>query len=545
MIKFKPKIRKDLKDYVNSVISREYRKFDQAHQENHARQVIDRALSFSRFYPVNPEVIYVAAAFHDLGLSGPRETHHLLSGKLIREDKKLRAWFTEEDIEKIAQAAEDHRASENKEPRTIEGKIIAEADRIIDPELTLERTLRYGLEHYNGTKEQQITRAAQYLKQKYGPTGYVKTWLPETKQELKHLRLLLQDEQKLKQKLENIMTYKIKRFSKEDNHDTGKIIAAGVTGTALVGNKSRLSKKLHKTAYKNSIKSIREKDPKLSEEEKRITEKLLEKAKKQGINVVKDTSGKFDNSAYMGGGYSETVRHLRDTLKNYGDKTNNRDIQKMVKQLDEAAIKELGKTVAREYGKDSVVLGKGLDGAEILSHEIGHAQYNKNRSKDILGRLGHTLHAPSSTMQDLISGRMEQELGGKAKKIVKGARYTAEGALIGGGFRRGKNSVTTDENGNIKINHKKALKSAAIGGTIAAPLLIAEGAASRQGLQMMREAGASKELMKQSRKILGNAFGTYASKAIHPVMSELGGHELGVAYGIHREKKKSKKQNTP
>ena len=139
-------------DCVNSVISREYRKFDQAHQENHARQVIDRALSFSRFYPVNPEVIYVAAAFHDLGLSGPRETHHLLSGKLIREDKKLRAWFTEEDIEKIAQAAEDHRASENKEPRTIEGKIIAEADRIIDPELTLERTLRYGLEHYKRKK---------------------------------------------------------------------------------------------------------------------------------------------------------------------------------------------------------------------------------------------------------------------------------------------------------------------------------------------------------------------------------------------------------
>lgn len=33
----------------------------------------------------------------------------------------------------------------------------------------------------------------------------------------------------------------------------------------------------------------------------------------------------------MGGGYSETVRNLRDALKNYGDKTNNRDIQKMVK----------------------------------------------------------------------------------------------------------------------------------------------------------------------------------------------------------------------
>ena len=40
---------------------------------------------------------------------------------------------------------EDHRASTDHEPRSIYGKIVAEADRIIDPDITLRRTVQYGL----------------------------------------------------------------------------------------------------------------------------------------------------------------------------------------------------------------------------------------------------------------------------------------------------------------------------------------------------------------------------------------------------------------
>jgi hypothetical protein len=85
------------------------------------------------------------------------------------------------------------------------------------------------------------------------------------------------------------------------------------------------------------------------------------------------------------------------------------------------------------------------------------------------------------------------------------------------------------------------LKSAAIGAAISAPLLITEGAASTKGLKMMKKAGASKQLMKAAKRDLGNAFGTYATMAAKPIASELGGHGLGVSYGIVREKQNKKK----
>ncbi len=45
----------------------------------------------------------------------------------------------------MREAVEDHRASTDHEPRSLYGKIVAEADRIIDPDTTLRRTVQYGL----------------------------------------------------------------------------------------------------------------------------------------------------------------------------------------------------------------------------------------------------------------------------------------------------------------------------------------------------------------------------------------------------------------
>ena len=72
-----------------------------------------------KFYPVKPEILYLAAAYHDLGLSEGREFHHLASGRKIREDKRLGQWFSAEEIELAAQAAEDHRASGKNPPRRL------------------------------------------------------------------------------------------------------------------------------------------------------------------------------------------------------------------------------------------------------------------------------------------------------------------------------------------------------------------------------------------------------------------------------------------
>lgn len=196
-----------LKTYVQESILPRYDAFDAAHQRDHAQMVISRALDLAEFYPVDKEMIYVSAAYHDLGLVAGRENHHLVSGEILRNDARLLEWFSASQIETMAQAAEDHRASAQREPRSIYGKIIAEADRLIDPILVIERTLQYGRKHYPQlSKEEHFNRAIQHLQEKYGPQGYLKLWIPESPNAvaLKELHALMADDAKLRAIMESL-----------------------------------------------------------------------------------------------------------------------------------------------------------------------------------------------------------------------------------------------------------------------------------------------------------------------------------------------------
>lgn len=196
-----------LKTYVQESILPRYDAFDAAHQRDHAQMVISRALDLAEFYPVDKEMIYVSAAYHDLGLLAGRENHHLVSGEILRNDARLLEWFSASQIETMAQAAEDHRASAQREPRSIYGKIIAEADRLIDPILVIERTLQYGHKHYPQlSKEEHFNRAIRHLHEKYGPQGYLKLWIPESPNAvaLKELHALMADDAKLRSIMEQL-----------------------------------------------------------------------------------------------------------------------------------------------------------------------------------------------------------------------------------------------------------------------------------------------------------------------------------------------------
>ena len=174
-------MRDGLHAYIEAEIIPRYRNFDKAHQEDHARSVISQALELARYYDVDPELVYTAAAYHDTGLAVDRATHHLESGIIIRADARLRDWFTEDEIEIIAQAAEDHRASAKTAPRSIYGRIIAEADRLIDPLTVIRRTIQFGLKHYPElSPEGHWERTLQHLREKYGDGGYLQLWIPES-----------------------------------------------------------------------------------------------------------------------------------------------------------------------------------------------------------------------------------------------------------------------------------------------------------------------------------------------------------------------------
>ena len=196
-----------LTEFVEKAVVPRYAAFDKAHREDHARSVISRALDLAAHYEVSQAMVYAAAACHDLGLEVDRKTHHLESGRIIREMPELRAWFSEEQIETIAQAAEDHRASSDHEPRSIYGRIVAEADRLIVPEHIVRRTVQYGFAHYPElAREGHWQRTLKHLHEKYDYGGYLKLWIPESPNaaQLEALRQLIHDETRLRQLFERI-----------------------------------------------------------------------------------------------------------------------------------------------------------------------------------------------------------------------------------------------------------------------------------------------------------------------------------------------------
>ena len=188
-------INPDIEKYIYEEVVPRYKDFDDAHKEDHALTVISQAMQLlkgrdewvaSQEYvdhvwltPVDENMLLAAAACHDLGLVNGRDNHHMDSGVIIRNDHRLAQWFTPEQIEMIAQAAEDHRASGKGSPRSIYGMIVAEADRVIDGETIIRRTVQFGFKHYPDLdREGHIARAIGHLHEKYGRGGYLKLWIP-------------------------------------------------------------------------------------------------------------------------------------------------------------------------------------------------------------------------------------------------------------------------------------------------------------------------------------------------------------------------------
>lgn len=197
----------ELRRYIEENIIPRYRSFDKGHGEDHVRTVIGNAMELAAGYDVDRNMVYCAAACHDIGLAEGREFHHLSSGRMIREDRQLRRWFDEEQIETIAQAAEDHRASGKGEPRSVYGRITAEADRDIDPMKIIRRTVQFSLSHYPGlSKEEHRERFLSHLAEKYAEGGYLRLWIPESKNasRLQELRCVIKDRSRLDRLFDDI-----------------------------------------------------------------------------------------------------------------------------------------------------------------------------------------------------------------------------------------------------------------------------------------------------------------------------------------------------
>lgn len=207
-------MRPSLKQYIELEILPRYDHFDTAHRRDHAEQVMRESLRLATLHGAREELSYTIAAYHDTGLVAGRELHHIHSGEILRTDKRLREWFSEEEIQLMAEAVEDHRASSDHAPRTIYGRIVAEADRTIEPQTILRRTVQYGLTHYPTlTREGHYNRFLDHLLEKYAEGGYLRLWIadPEKEKRLGELRTLIRDREQLRASFEQLFQQETER----------------------------------------------------------------------------------------------------------------------------------------------------------------------------------------------------------------------------------------------------------------------------------------------------------------------------------------------
>lgn len=193
-------VNSELKKYIEKNIFPEYSKNEPAHNLEHIKYVIDRSFELvcENNLDVNPNMVYVIAAYHDIGHHIDSKNHEVISADIMIKDENLKQFFTEDELMVIKEAIEDHRASSKEEPRSIYGKIVSSADRNNTVEACLRRTYTYGKKlDPNATDEELFLRAHDVLTKKFGVDGYAKFYFKDSVYEnfLNELRQLLSDKE--------------------------------------------------------------------------------------------------------------------------------------------------------------------------------------------------------------------------------------------------------------------------------------------------------------------------------------------------------------
>lgn len=254
-------VREVLKIHVEKNIFPLYDTVDKGHNRNHIIDVInssEKILKIMGVRNVNPEILYIAAAYHDIGLTmGDRKVHHLNSYKYVMEDIFLKEYFNEEEILIIATACKEHRASNKRSTTSIYSDILSDADRC--GSLKIEDMIRRSYEYTAKTQkdpEKIFNDVYTHLLMKYGDRGYAKLNLAVSNKAFKDIldnsRKCLRDKELFKEKyaivVGELQSVKESVLVMDSKTYVPIYIILTTTGTTL----SNLVKKVTKTEYTHS-----------------------------------------------------------------------------------------------------------------------------------------------------------------------------------------------------------------------------------------------------------------------------------------------------
>lgn len=170
------KVNPKIKKHINENVFPAY-ETRAGHGIPHIDYVIRRSLNFAESVPdVNIDMVYVIAAYHDIGRKIDNERHEIESAKIFLNDDFMKTIFNEGERKLIAEAIEDHRASSKREPRSVYGRIVSSADRSTSIIEVLSRVYEYNRSlHPNYSEDETIADCCRALRVKYGADGYATT----------------------------------------------------------------------------------------------------------------------------------------------------------------------------------------------------------------------------------------------------------------------------------------------------------------------------------------------------------------------------------
>lgn len=167
----------EIKEYIEKNIFPKYDKY-YAHGIMHINAVIDNMMMLADFYDLNKNMAYVIASYHDVGLGVDRDNHEKESGKLLASDKKLKEWFSSEEITIMKEAVEDHRGSRKTRPRNFYGECVSDSDRDFDISILARRQINTTLKCHTWVKtfDQHFERCYEYICGRINDSGKFNLW---------------------------------------------------------------------------------------------------------------------------------------------------------------------------------------------------------------------------------------------------------------------------------------------------------------------------------------------------------------------------------
>ena len=168
------KINEELEKYIEENVFPSYEKNDVGHNLDHIKYVIQRSFKFANgISNINFDMIYVIAAYHDIGHYIDAGNHEKISSEMLLADNNLKRFFTDDEINIMVEAVYDHRASMKGKPRSIYGEIVSSADRETRVDSQLQRMYEYRLTHYpDKSLDWMIEDTRLYIINKFGKKGY-------------------------------------------------------------------------------------------------------------------------------------------------------------------------------------------------------------------------------------------------------------------------------------------------------------------------------------------------------------------------------------